>query len=427
MSFGNLGTGKELEMYKKIVLGIKFVVFISIVGTVALRGNYLISSAFNNLPGWDDLRYMVGLYEEETIETTSLPVANVPEEVAADLIEEPILDYGMPTRITMSSVNIDLPIELGVYNYENQVWTISKGKAYFAELSDLPSVAESSTVIYAHNQWTEFFKTKNLKIGDKIIVETDKGNILTYEYVSDELVDPSWGALFDQEFETSRLTLITCNGVYNENRRLVYADLVSVISGEKSVVTEVVENKDESSPEETVSVEESVISTDEQETAEQVVIEQPVVEQIAPSKIYVESNTVVYGRPLLINIDGIFADEEIRQGWLTKAQLGQMNISNDYVAIAKDSDYVEVDGGNVILFFNSNAGWIEVNNGMEISIETHAEQKLSYTISSNELVSYEQLQNNLSENDGKQLYIVVQESDGIRLIAANFSKVYSIK
>lgn len=141
-------------------------------------------------------------------------------------ISEEIENYGVPTVITIDSVGIRLEVKEGVYDFQNMTWTLTNGYAYWANLSDSISSKGSHTVIYAHNLWHEFSRTKDLEVGDLIEIETSQGKRVIFEYVSDSIVNPNNGNVFFEDTDESQVVLITCSGVFSESRRIMYGALV---------------------------------------------------------------------------------------------------------------------------------------------------------------------------------------------------------
>lgn len=218
MSYGNPGPERVLEMSNMKVV-IKFAAFIIILAVFGLGFDFLGGKVTELLQSSSNPTPVVAV-GESVVETPATPTV----EPSVD-----IQSFGQPIKIEINSVGINLPVQLGEYNYTDKTWTIEKYKAYFASLSDIPNEKNSHTVIYAHNQKSEFYNLKNLSVGDEIVVTTVDGFRLTYKMDSYEFVDPNWGGLFDQEYSESHLTLITCSGSDDEYRRLVRATLVSVV------------------------------------------------------------------------------------------------------------------------------------------------------------------------------------------------------
>jgi LPXTG-site transpeptidase (sortase) family protein len=179
-----------------------------------------------NVPLDGYLEYLVNRnkeYVEDNSIMASLKETSLTEETGDKEIE----DFGTPVYISIESVGISLDIKVGEYDYDNQTWTLTNGSAYWANLSDSILMENSNTVIYAHNQVNEFYKTKYLKVGDLIKIKTDQGKEVSFKYVSDTLVSPERGDLIVADSSVSQLTLITCNGIFSENRRIIYAEMIT--------------------------------------------------------------------------------------------------------------------------------------------------------------------------------------------------------
>jgi len=131
---------------------------------------------------------------------------------------------GIPYRITIPRLQIDLSIENG--NYLEESWTTAKEKALFATKSFLPNNLEGNTIIYGHNTNDVFRPTDRLIKGDRVLLYTDNG-IFEYEFTNSELVKPTDTSIFNYQ-GSPRLTLITCSGLTNDKRRLMYFEFYGV-------------------------------------------------------------------------------------------------------------------------------------------------------------------------------------------------------
>jgi len=125
---------------------------------------------------------------------------------------------GYPYRVTIPRLQIDLSVENGDYSEES--WTPSKDKALFSTKSSLPNNLEGNTIIYGHNTNNVFRSTERLIKGDRALLYTDNGTF-EYEFTEWELVTPTDTSVFNYK-GTPRLTLITCFGLTNSKRRLMY-------------------------------------------------------------------------------------------------------------------------------------------------------------------------------------------------------------
>jgi len=384
-------------MFKKYILLINFIVFLSILSFVGLSFNQMMISLLSStFPGIDDIKYIAGVYNEseEEIVLASL-MEETPVEEDSEIIIEDNFSYGLPNSLDIKSVNISLPVETGYYDYNNQTWTISKGKAYWAELSSLPNEFNSNTVLYAHNQWTEFSKTKNLKIGDEIIITTDLGYSLTYEYYSDEFVDPTWGELFEQRTDFSRLTLITCNGVNDEFRRLIYAKLIKTsFEGKEQQADELVAK----------TVGNDFVSDLQNSFSDNI-------------------NDINFGKPVLLQLLENEKEIEIFRGWLSVQQLSKIKITNDYMARLEGYSYIGEGLTSVIYLYSTDTIWSDLVENKEIIILTDQEQLIKYEIVEIFTNDFTSISNTVINIEPEKLVIIVQGADEIRIITGVFREV----
>lgn len=133
---------------------------------------------------------------------------------------------GLPVRIKIPSIDIDLPVTQG--RYDQKTWDLSPVTALFAEGTNLPNKSTGNTLIYGHNTAAVFAKTDELKIGDSVIVFTNDQHIYTYKYISEVIVKPDDVSIFSYEGDP-QLTLLTCNGFLDSHRRLMFFRLIEAI------------------------------------------------------------------------------------------------------------------------------------------------------------------------------------------------------
>jgi LPXTG-site transpeptidase (sortase) family protein len=137
----------------------------------------------------------------------------------------PITDYGNPIKLGIDKLKINLTVVDGTY--VNNEWSLSEDKAHFATMTSKPNGIEGNSLIYGHNTNRVFWKTKDLAEGDILTIETDKGKIIEYSFMSYELVTPTDVSVFQYKGKP-RVTLLTCNGWNDKYRKLMYFNLVSV-------------------------------------------------------------------------------------------------------------------------------------------------------------------------------------------------------
>ncbi len=125
----------------------------------------------------------------------------------------------LPTEITIPSINITQPVEIGVI--KDGVWQISDGKATFLNSSAKPGTG-GNVVIYGHNKKAIFGNLPYLSLGQKIFVKTTSGKIYTYvayqkDFVGSDRVD------LVSPTNKEELTIYTCWGLFDQQRAVIKA------------------------------------------------------------------------------------------------------------------------------------------------------------------------------------------------------------
>ena len=92
-----------------------------------------------------------------------------------------------------------------------------------------PNTKSGQTVIYGHNTQNILGKTSRLEVGDQVKVDLDSGETMTYRFKYQRLINPNDANFLLEPANHPRLVLFTCNGLFNEERRLMYFDLVSEV------------------------------------------------------------------------------------------------------------------------------------------------------------------------------------------------------
>ena len=144
---------------------------------------------------------------------------------AAPETQTHITKSGKPTRLLIPSVAIDLAVADG-YVQENGEWVLSNDKAHYALLTPLVNNKAGNTVIYGHNTKSVFKPTSAIKVGDELTIKTDNKLWFRYRYNSDANVDPTDVGVLSGRSDKPRATLITCSGLFYQNRRLMTFELV---------------------------------------------------------------------------------------------------------------------------------------------------------------------------------------------------------
>ena len=145
-------------------------------------------------------------------------------------VEQPKPIVGVPTRVTLPDIGIDLPAKKGSYNPAAQTWTLDKTHVFIntltnpegqlGELENLPV-----PLLYGHNNASILAKTRDIKPGHTLTVVTDNGYVLEYRYLRDIVVAQEESWVLDYQGPED-LMLMTCTGVRYEVRRVMFFDLV---------------------------------------------------------------------------------------------------------------------------------------------------------------------------------------------------------
>jgi LPXTG-site transpeptidase (sortase) family protein len=133
-----------------------------------------------------------------------------------------------PTKILVPSLSLEINIEEGNYNSIDKSWNVSDQNAQFISVSDNPGPENGNTVIYAHNTKNLFGDTHKLKDSDNVYLYNENSNLIEYEYTGFKLVDPSNVSVINSS-DSSKLTLITCSGLFNQKRRIMDFKFVQII------------------------------------------------------------------------------------------------------------------------------------------------------------------------------------------------------
>lgn len=134
---------------------------------------------------------------------------------------------GIPTRVQVPSLNIDLPVGVGTYNPGDASWTVDATRAYYADASMPINNSNGTTLIYGHAQSTVFETLPQIQADAEAIVTTDTGFAFHYRLSSSKEVPPSDVSVFTSTGAPT-LVLQTCIGAFSELRALYSFHLVSI-------------------------------------------------------------------------------------------------------------------------------------------------------------------------------------------------------
>jgi LPXTG-site transpeptidase (sortase) family protein len=125
----------------------------------------------------------------------------------------------LPAQITIPSIGIDLPIDLGTI--KDGVWQISYTNPTFLDSSARPGTG-GNVVIYGHNKKVIFGNLPYLSTGQKIFIKTVDGKIHTYVAYQKDFVGPDRVDLVSPT-NTEELTIYTCWGLFDTQRAVIKA------------------------------------------------------------------------------------------------------------------------------------------------------------------------------------------------------------
>lgn len=152
------------------------------------------------------------------------PVAAQTQVVIPD--PEPVVEKqrleGVPVRLVVSRLGVDLAVHEGFYDPDTQEWTLNDTDAFFMVLTHQPNDVGGNTFIYGHNQAAVFLPLAGLEVGDIVDLYTSNNLHFVYRYDHDSFVAPTMTQILYEEAETPQLILMTCEGVLSEARRIMY-------------------------------------------------------------------------------------------------------------------------------------------------------------------------------------------------------------
>lgn len=137
------------------------------------------------------------------------------------------INLGLPTRVVVPSVGIDLIVKTGSYDPSTQNWTVDTQSAFYADRTVPVNDSNGSTLIYGHAQYGLFSRLPEISDGATAEVYTDTGKKFSYIFQSSREVTPNDTSIFVTT-GSPMLTLQTCSGPYDTFRTLVSFNLLEV-------------------------------------------------------------------------------------------------------------------------------------------------------------------------------------------------------
>lgn len=119
-----------------------------------------------------------------------------------------------PTAIKIDALGLDLTVREGTFDQSKQDWSIDDANAYFA-------LGTATPIIYGHNTDEVFAPVRKAKAGDIMTITYSDGSTKQFAYKDHKLVDPNDASVL-AESNPNSIILLTCEGFFNESRRLAY-------------------------------------------------------------------------------------------------------------------------------------------------------------------------------------------------------------
>ncbi len=128
----------------------------------------------------------------------------------------------MATALKIERLGVEVAVVPGGYNLARQNWDLSGDKAHLANVGDLINNTGGFSIVYGHNNKNVLGKTKGLVKNDILVVFTATGRKVYYAYDYDIEVKPDQVSILTEGRKANYIALMTCNGLFDQNRRLTY-------------------------------------------------------------------------------------------------------------------------------------------------------------------------------------------------------------
>ncbi len=161
----------------------------------------------------------------QVVKTTDQRFAAASKTAAEPLIE------GRPTKLVIPRLDLVVSIVDGHYIPEQRTWTVAAQAANYATNSSLSNNKSGKTFIYGHWYDSVLGRTSRLQPGDEVLVYTDNNHVFKYYYQTQVSLKPTDTWIFDAANLGGKpgLQLMTCEGVWAQNRRLMKFDLGAAV------------------------------------------------------------------------------------------------------------------------------------------------------------------------------------------------------
>ena len=122
-----------------------------------------------------------------------------------------------PTRLQIERIGVNVPLQKGVYNTQQNSWELSSDHGHY-----VPYTEQNLLFIYGHNTPTVFELTNSLQPGDVLALTMPDKTTKQYRYISDYLTNPTDVSILTKTYDQPTLALLTCNGFWSQDRRFMF-------------------------------------------------------------------------------------------------------------------------------------------------------------------------------------------------------------
>lgn len=129
---------------------------------------------------------------------------------------------GMPVRLIIPNLAIDVGIKTGAYDSHQKTYLVDATSADIIPATAPASNKQGAIFIYGHDSNAVLGKTRDIATGDKAYVYTDNNHVFEYAFQSAQVVKPTDTWVLDGlNGGEARLKLMTCTGPWDQSRRIM--------------------------------------------------------------------------------------------------------------------------------------------------------------------------------------------------------------
>lgn len=176
----------------------------------------------------------IGIFAGSSLATVASPAVYATEApveqqvVAQEIIQESPDIQGNPTRLKINRLGLDLSVVPGNYDAATRTWNVSDTEAFYATPSQQPGTVPGTTLIYGHNRVDAFAPLAAVGPNEIVELTLEDGTRLSYTYSHDARITPDSTSILTERSLYPQLVLMTCDGLFNEVRRVMYFTLGAV-------------------------------------------------------------------------------------------------------------------------------------------------------------------------------------------------------